>query len=142
LGFLGAGVIFRDRGNVRGLTTAALIWVTGALGLTAALQNYALAAGGAFTALLALRILGVVETSMATKCRVFQYQVTAQENEGLVRVVHAALGHSHFQEGPLSFGRQDGKILMRFAFCNSPSEHHQFAEALRKMPDVVDLRIE
>ncbi len=30
LGFLGGGVILRERGNVRGLTTAALIWVNGA----------------------------------------------------------------------------------------------------------------
>lgn len=32
VGFLGAGAILRDRGSVHGLTTAASLWVTAALG--------------------------------------------------------------------------------------------------------------
>lgn len=142
LGFLGAGVIVRDRGAVRGLTTAALIWVNGALGVATALEHYFLAGSGAVVVLLALRTLGAVERRMATKCRVYQYQVTARENEELVRAIHAALSRGHFQEGPLSFHRQDGRILMRFAFCDPPAQHHQFAETLRAMPDVLDIEVE
>jgi putative Mg2+ transporter-C (MgtC) family protein len=33
IGFLGAGLIHRQRGSVRGLTTAASLWVTAAIGL-------------------------------------------------------------------------------------------------------------
>ena len=33
IGFLGAGVILRDRGRVMGLTTAAIIWITAAIGM-------------------------------------------------------------------------------------------------------------
>jgi putative Mg2+ transporter-C (MgtC) family protein len=33
IGFLGAGVIFKENPSVRGLTTAASIWVTSALGI-------------------------------------------------------------------------------------------------------------
>ena len=33
IGFLGAGAILQQRGNVHGLTTAASLWVTAALGL-------------------------------------------------------------------------------------------------------------
>lgn len=42
VGFLGAGAIIQGRGEVRGLTTAAGIWVVAALGLTAAIANLAL----------------------------------------------------------------------------------------------------
>jgi putative Mg2+ transporter-C (MgtC) family protein len=34
IGFLGAGAILRDRGNIIGLTTAATIWVVAAIGMT------------------------------------------------------------------------------------------------------------
>ncbi len=34
IGFLGAGAIIRERGSVIGMTTAASIWVTAAIGLT------------------------------------------------------------------------------------------------------------
>ena len=35
VGFLGAGVIFKDSGNIRGLNTAATIWCSAAIGLLA-----------------------------------------------------------------------------------------------------------
>ena len=36
VGFLGAGVIFKDSGNIRGLNTAATIWCSAAIGVLAA----------------------------------------------------------------------------------------------------------
>jgi putative Mg2+ transporter-C (MgtC) family protein len=38
IGFLGAGVIFKDRSRVHGLTTAANIWVTASIGLAVAFE--------------------------------------------------------------------------------------------------------
>lgn len=51
VGFLGAGAILRYRGEVRGLTTAATIWVSAALGMAAGTGLYVLALGGAVIAL-------------------------------------------------------------------------------------------
>ncbi len=42
VGFLGAGIIFRDKGAVRGLTTAAGIWTTSAVGMAIGSGMYAL----------------------------------------------------------------------------------------------------
>src|SRR6202051_770790 len=39
VGFLGAGVIFKDAGNVRGLNTAATIWCSAAIGAISGLGN-------------------------------------------------------------------------------------------------------
>jgi putative Mg2+ transporter-C (MgtC) family protein len=44
VGFLGGGAILRDGSTVRGLTTAASLWVTAAVGLAVALGGYSLAA--------------------------------------------------------------------------------------------------
>lgn len=44
IGFLGAGVILRHGGQVKGLTTAANLWLTASVGLAAGLGFY-LAAG-------------------------------------------------------------------------------------------------
>ncbi len=40
IGFLGAGVIWKDRGNIRGLTTAANLWTTAGLGMAIGLGLY------------------------------------------------------------------------------------------------------
>ena len=39
IGFLGAGVIFKDSGSVRGLNTAATIWCSAAIGAISGLGN-------------------------------------------------------------------------------------------------------
>jgi putative Mg2+ transporter-C (MgtC) family protein len=43
IGFLGAGVILHDRGNVVGLTTAATLWATASVGLATGYGMYTLA---------------------------------------------------------------------------------------------------
>ena len=43
IGFLGAGLIFVDRGSVQGLTTAAGLWATAAMGMAVGLQFYTVA---------------------------------------------------------------------------------------------------
>ncbi len=59
IGFIGAGVIFQDKGGMAGLTTAATLWATAAVGMASAFGMYALAilTGGLLFATLALHHL-------------------------------------------------------------------------------------
>jgi putative Mg2+ transporter-C (MgtC) family protein len=43
VGFLGAGIIFREGGTVRGITTAATVWAVAAIGVVIGLELYLLA---------------------------------------------------------------------------------------------------
>jgi putative Mg2+ transporter-C (MgtC) family protein len=52
IGFLGGGMIYVSDDRVQGLTTAASVWATAAMGIAAGLAHYRLAAG--VTVLLAL----------------------------------------------------------------------------------------
>ena len=58
IAFLGAGVIFRGSGSPHGLTTAAGMWLAGAVGMCAGLGYYAI---GLFVALLALVVLALLK---------------------------------------------------------------------------------
>jgi putative Mg2+ transporter-C (MgtC) family protein len=42
IGFIGAGVIFKDNISVNGLTTAAVIWISAAIGIAIGTNNYML----------------------------------------------------------------------------------------------------
>jgi putative Mg2+ transporter-C (MgtC) family protein len=59
IGFLGSGVIFVSKSgdSIRGLTTAASIWATAAIGIAAGLQHYVLAIGATLLLLLVLRVM-------------------------------------------------------------------------------------
>ena len=54
IGFLGAGSIVKSRQRVEGVTTAASIWVTGAIGAACGARLYLLAATAALLALFVL----------------------------------------------------------------------------------------
>ena len=59
IAFLGAGVLFRGGNRPHGLTTAAGMWLAGAVGMTAALGYYAI---GAFVCALAVVVLLVLKS--------------------------------------------------------------------------------
>ena len=59
IGFLGAGAIIQMKGSVRGLTTAAGIWVTAAIGMVVATGMYVLAV---LSTLCVLFVLSLLET--------------------------------------------------------------------------------
>ncbi len=61
--FLAAGAIIQARGQVRGLTTGASIWMAGALGVACGAGYYSLAIMAAVAAFLILRVLKWVETN-------------------------------------------------------------------------------
>lgn len=44
IGFIGAGTIWSEKDKVQGITTAASLWVTAAIGLTMGIVDYPLAA--------------------------------------------------------------------------------------------------
>ncbi len=61
VGFIGAGTIIMSEGRVRGLTTAATIWVTAAVGITAGYGFLLLAALVAGPVTLTILLLGIAE---------------------------------------------------------------------------------
>ena len=62
IGFLGAGAIFRSKKRVTGLTTAAMMWVTAAIGLSVGLNRTALAVSGTIVVLITTVFLRTVHT--------------------------------------------------------------------------------
>src|SRR6201996_205203 len=61
IGFIGAGVVFKDNIGVSGLTTAAVIWVAAAIGMAAGAGNYMLALFVTLVTLFVLLIFSALE---------------------------------------------------------------------------------
>ena len=61
IGFIGAGVIFKDKMSVLGLTTAAVIWTSAAIGMTAGIGYYSLAIVFTVITLMVLVLVNKIE---------------------------------------------------------------------------------
>jgi len=67
IGFLGAGVIFKEGLTVRGLTTAASIWVTAAIGILVGIGFWFAAIVGVVAALIVLALFRYVERQLPSE---------------------------------------------------------------------------
>src|SRR5438552_18058326 len=67
IGFLGAGVIFKEGLTVRGLTTAASIWVTAAIGILVGVGFYLPAIVGAVVTLAVLAVFRLIEQRLPSE---------------------------------------------------------------------------
>jgi putative Mg2+ transporter-C (MgtC) family protein len=88
VGFLGAGVILRERGSVVGLTTAAAIFAEAAIGMTAGGGLYAVSGGAALLVLFALVALFYVEGALNLKPRYMLFRISSGPTQDLVPDVH------------------------------------------------------
>lgn len=61
IGFLGAGSIIRSGGHIQGITTGASIWLAGAIGVSAGINNFPLAVMVTVIALIIMVGLGQFE---------------------------------------------------------------------------------
>jgi putative Mg2+ transporter-C (MgtC) family protein len=61
IGFLGAGAILKDRGNIRGLTTAASLWAVAAVGMAAGAAAWGVAVAATLIVLVSLWPLHEIE---------------------------------------------------------------------------------
>jgi putative Mg2+ transporter-C (MgtC) family protein len=65
IGFLGAGTVFRDSDRVRGLTTAATVWLVSAIGAAAGTGQLFLAVAATVIALVVLVLLRPLRATLA-----------------------------------------------------------------------------
>lgn len=97
IGFLGAGVIVREGLSVRGLTTAASIWITAAIGILAGVGFYSAVLIGSVITLGILTVFRKVENRMplqifANNTLVFNRDNYLSETE--IRELHSKNGFS------------------------------------------------
>ncbi len=67
VGFLGAGTIMREGATIRGLTTAASVWVVACLGLAAGSGYYALALAGMVFIFITLTVFEILQKRLMRK---------------------------------------------------------------------------
>jgi putative Mg2+ transporter-C (MgtC) family protein len=81
VGFLGAGVIVKHGPTIRGLTTAASIWLVASLGMGAGLGMYALIFAVAIFVLLVLVLLPPIERWLDRKHDFAEFHITIKNSD-------------------------------------------------------------
>nr|WP_242850988.1 MgtC/SapB family protein [Clostridium sp. L74] len=87
VGFLGAGTIIRDKGSVKGLTTAASIWVVACIGISVGLGFYFLSLVGFLGLILSLIVFENIESSMIDKTKEYNISIEYLPKNNVIEYV-------------------------------------------------------
>jgi putative Mg2+ transporter-C (MgtC) family protein len=114
VGFLGAGVIIRERGSVVGLTTAAAVFAEAAVGMTAGAGLYWASGGAMVLIMFALIVLFYVEGALNLKPRYMLFRVSSDAAQDLVPDVHALFTKLGINLDNFQVSMTGGKNLIQF----------------------------
>jgi len=122
IGFLGAGVILRERGSVVGLTTAATIFVEAAIGMGAGAGFFRISAVAAILVLFSLSGLIYLEDVLKLKCRYMLFRVTSGSAADLVPEVHRVFSDLNVKLDNFQVSAAGEKHTIQF---DADVTHHQ-----------------
>jgi putative Mg2+ transporter-C (MgtC) family protein len=144
IGFLGAGVIFKEGLTVRGLTTAASIWVTSAIGILIGIGFWFAAIVGAVAALTVLALFRFVEARLPSEFYAhhmlrFQRDKVMAEDE-----LHRLISKHGFTIANLSCRLTEGGQQFEYRMTIKSRDRknaERLAVHLRELPEIVEFRI-
>ena len=141
IGFLGAGIIFVQRGTIQGLSTAAGMWATSAIGLAIGAGMYIL---GIFSAVLVY----VIQFYLY---RLFPYNPPRNviemlikiKNDGSVEKVNQILRDINYthSENQITIDENDNWVIRTEVMTHSGVNPNAIIEEFKKDPDVVSVRV-
>jgi putative Mg2+ transporter-C (MgtC) family protein len=144
IGFLGAGVIFKEGLTVRGLTTAASIWVTSAIGILVGIGFWFAACVGAVATLIVLALFRYIEARLPSEFYAHHMLRFARDHVIGEDEVHKLVHKHGFSIANLSSRLSEGGQQFEYRMTIK-SRDRKNAEALsshlRKLPEVVEFRI-
>lgn len=135
VGFLGTGVIFKEGLSVRGLTTAASIWMTASIGILVGIGFWFPAICGTITSLLVLGAFRMVETKMPSEFYAhyhvrFRRNAVMDEEGFTITNIHSRL----IEEGRLF----EYRLVSR---SRNKAGAQALAQQMLELPNVVEFRI-
>ena len=130
IGFLGAGVILRERGSVVGLTTAATIFVEAAIGMAAGAGFYKISGLTTAILLFSLTAFFYIEDGLKLKCRYMLFRVATTSAVDMVPEVHRIFRDLKVKLDNFQVSTAGEKHLIQF---DADVTHHQQEKVLAAM---------
>lgn len=140
IGFLGAGVILRDKGRVMGLTTAAIIWMTAALGVAIGGGQLLLAGIALFLVLTVLWILPFAERRIDLVRETREYEIILPLKPEKVEEVTAGFRKSGLNVNSRKIIKGKDHLLVHFEAYGTIDQFTRFTGLLIADSEVHEFR--
>jgi len=140
IGFLGAGAIVRERGHIGGLTTAATIWLSAALGMGIGAGDIYFSLAATTITLLVLLVFPKIEARIdrIREARFYKITISANDFKKIDKVEKALMDCSlrvidHHQT------KTESAIIGTWKTIGAPKNQDKFVQMMMKDKDIKEL---
>ena len=125
IGFIGTGVILHTRGQILGLTTAAIIWITAAIGMCIGLGLYKLAFVAACAALAILWMFPFLEKYIQLRRESMLFSVTYENKEEILNEIFEKVKENRLHVLTETYEKEDKFCTLNIKLVGSKERLHQ-----------------
>lgn len=137
IGFLGAGAIIRGRGAVIGLTTAASIWVTAAIGMAVGMGYYLEAGITVITSVIILQGLLPFERMIHGRVKSVNYYLKYAQNPDIDSFSKKFYDKSAVKYEGIRLSVEGNFTIIQFSVLHPPKVHDKFLEDIHSIDSEV-----
>jgi len=120
IGFIGAGVVFKEGATVRGITSAAIIWMSAAIGMCIGFQHYVLASFVVILVLLVMIALSRFERLFDTLYQVKIYEIHFISADYSLEALEKEMKGLQIRYVRNKIGKQNDVVNVEYSIVVSP----------------------
>ena len=140
IGFIGAGVIFKENFNVKGLTTAAVIWISAALGMVIGVGEYNMAY--LFTGIILIVLSGFakLESQIDSINHKSNYHITFIDDRlSNINLILDLAKDEKLEASVRHFSKADSRLMVNFEVRGNKKHFSTLTEKLLSKPEILGL---
>jgi putative Mg2+ transporter-C (MgtC) family protein len=137
VGFIGAGVIFKDSITVSGLTTAAVIWISAAIGMADGSGSYMLALVSTVITLMVLLLFNLLEVYIDKVHHDKLFIIVFTDSDyGNLEAVEKVITIKQLTSRTVQINKKDGCLQAAILVTGHRLNINKFDQVLLQMPEV------
>ncbi|MFU7517423.1 MgtC/SapB family protein [Clostridium sp. HCS.1] len=119
VGFIGAGAIIHNRGNIKGLTTAATLWIVACLGLAIGMGGYYISIFSTIIIFITLVFLKRIENKFIFKNKFEKFEVEYFKEDKIEKEIEEFLEKKKIIIKKIEYNYYDNKVYAVYAIIKT-----------------------
>ncbi len=141
VGFLGAGAIFKDGSNVSGLTTAATIWISAAIGMAIGAGEYTFAFITLIAVLVILLGFSGIQAIIDNKNTEKHYKISVKNHHDSGVLIKNFITECQLKSKQVNMSKVDDRLRYTFKISGGIHKHEQFVALLSSSQEILSFDV-
>ena len=140
IGFLGGGVILREQGRIKGITTASIIWFVAAVGMAVGSGQFLFAISATLIVFIILWIFPKLERVIGRSHETQTYTITSAMDEQIISGLDALVSSSGLYIHSHKVEKSGELAVIAWVLAGKPDRHVKFREQFLNTKSVIEFR--